>query len=135
MVDKVDRATRSRIMARVTSENTGPETSVRRALEEAGCVFEDHPKGLPGKPDFVFRDQNVAVFVHGCFWHLHECEHFRMPASNQPYWQNKLERNRDRFSKTEEDLAAQGWKPFVIWECELEEGVNRLIREVAPDYG
>ena len=96
MVDIVDQATRSKMMAGIKSKNTKPELVIRSGLFARGLRFRLHPKELPGKPDLVFPKYKTVLFVHGCFWHAHDCHLFRIPSSNQEYWQKKLIGNRDR---------------------------------------
>ncbi len=118
---------RRAIMAKVKSKNTTPEMKVRRAVHAAGFRYSLHRKELPGSPDLVFRRHNLAVFVHGCFWHWHGCKRCRLPVANHDYWRRKLARN---VARDQEDLArldALGWRRVIIWECELNAGVEHLI--------
>ena len=111
-------------MRRIKSKDTGPEMIVRRLLHKLGYRYRLHAKELPGKPDIVFRKRKKAVFVHGCFWHLHDdpaCKDGRSPRSRSEYWGPKLERNVANDRAAQESLAADGWKLLVIWECELKQ--------------
>jgi DNA mismatch endonuclease (patch repair protein) len=120
MVDTVDQATRSRIMARVRSKNSSPEMFVRRLLHRAGYRYRLHVKGLPGTPDLVFRGKKKVIFVHGCFWHRHErCVLARLPKSRPEFWIQKLETNRLRDRANEVKLRELGWETMTVWECEL----------------
>lgn len=120
MVDTVTAQVRSRIMAQVKSKDTKPELAVRRLLHGLGYRYRLHRKDLPGKPDLVFPARHKAVFIHGCFWHSHAgCERARLPSSNKDYWHAKLRRNRERDERNLILLQQEGWKPFVMWECEL----------------
>jgi DNA mismatch endonuclease (patch repair protein) len=111
---------RSRIMAAVHSKNTGTELTVRRFLWSRGIRYRLHPVYLPGKPDIVIPRCKLAIFVHGCFWHGHEnCPRGRLPKSRIEYWKAKIETNKTRDRKIEEELEAQGWRYLVIWECQL----------------
>lgn len=130
MVDKVDAATRSRIMSRVRGKDTSPEIIARRAFHAAGFRFRLHRKDLPGKPDIVFPKYKTAVFIHGCFWHGHECSSFRMPASNVAYWKEKIERNKQRGEIAIDALTRSGWNVCIIWECDLSSGIERLIEDL-----
>jgi DNA mismatch endonuclease (patch repair protein) len=77
-------------------------------------------RDLPGRPDLVFVSRRLAVFVHGCFWHGHDCSRgARLPATNSAYWSLKIARNRIRDSAACEKLSALGWSSAVIWECEI----------------
>lgn len=114
-------------MARVKSQDTKPEMVVRRAIHAAGLRYRLHVKDLPGKPDLVFPRYRVALFVHGCFWHGHRCDKFRMPSSNTEYWENKIRRNIERDEENCTMLMKLGWKPIVLWECDLQSGIEKFI--------
>lgn len=130
MADTVDKAKRSQIMAQVRGSNTEPERIVRRLAFGAGYRYRLHDKRLPGKPDLVFRGRRKIIFVHGCFWHGHDCPRGRrIPKTNSDYWQNKIARNRARDMGSIAKLQTEGWDVLVIWECQLgndEETVSRL---------
>lgn len=112
--------TRPEIMARVRGKDTGPELLVRRLLHALGYRYRVHAPGLPGRPDLAFTRRRAAVFVHGCFWHGHDCPRgARVPKANADYWRAKLARNRARDAEVEAKLAAAGWRALTIWECEL----------------
>lgn len=119
MVDVVDKATRSRMMSGIRSKNTKPEKQIRSALHRLGFRFRLHQASLPGKPDLVFRKYNAVIFIHGCFWHGHDCSLFKWPTSNISFWHNKIERNRTKDAETLEALKNAGWRVMVIWECAL----------------
>ena len=115
-----DAAVRRRTMQAVRSENTNPELIVRRLAHGLGYRYRLYRKELPGKPDLVFVGRRKAVFVHGCFWHGHNCARgARTPISNREYWVAKIGRNRLRDKAHKTALAALGWKSLAIWECEL----------------
>lgn len=119
MVDTVDSATRSRIMAQVHGINTGPEIALRTALFARGLRYRLHRKDLPGKPDLVFPRHRVVVFVHGCLWHWHGCARSRMPETNTKYWQTKIARNQARDREHVAALTALDWRVLTVWECAL----------------
>lgn len=120
--DKPPPLTRSQVMARVKSKNTTPELKVRAALWRAGLRYRLHRADLPGKPDLTFVSRRVAVFVHGCFWHGHECPRgARMPKDNADYWRRKIERNRARDQQAATALTALGWRVLTVWECEIKD--------------
>jgi len=122
MVDVVDSATRSRMMAGIQSKNTKPELLVRRYLHGRGLRFRLHAKELPGKPDLVFPKYKAVVFVHGCFWHRHSgCKFAVVPASNVEFWKQKLDSNRERDQRNNRRLKVLGWKVLTVWECQLDE--------------
>lgn len=113
---------RSRIMRAVKGKNTAPERMVRSLLHRAGYRFRLHRRDLPGNPDLVFPGRRKVVFVHGCFWHGHDCKRgAREPKSNIDYWRSKIARNRARDRKAAEELAAAGWRMLTVWECQLKE--------------
>jgi DNA mismatch endonuclease (patch repair protein) len=87
-----------------------------------------HPKELPGKPDLVFPKYKTVLFVHGCFWHAHNCHLFRIPSSNQEYWHKKLIGNRDRDQIQQGQLKQAGWRVLIVFECELR-GQSALVIE------
>jgi len=121
-MDKIDKVTRSRNMAAVRSANTKPEMTVRSAAHRLGFRFRLHKKQLPGTPDLVFPSRRVALFVHGCFWHSHDCTRARkLPETNAGFWHKKIGRNVERDKKVQSELLALGWKPVVIWECQTKD--------------
>ena len=134
MPDTVSRSDRSRIMARVKSKGTGPELEVRRKLHRAGYRFRLHRKDLPGTPDLLLPKHRVALFVNGCFWHWHGCKRSRMPNSNVEYWTAKIERNVIRDRSTREELERMGWRHRIIWECQVDEGLDLLCGELAERH-
>lgn len=131
--------TRSQTMARVRGRDTGPELLVRRALHAAGYRFRVNVRDLPGTPDLAFTRRRIAVFVHGCFWHGHDCARgSRLPKTNADYWRAKIARNRARDSATEVALALDGWTALTVWECELrtpELALAALMRRLGPPRG
>ena len=109
---------RRRIMRAVKTRDTGPELIVRRLLHSLGYRYRLHRKDLPGKPDVAFLSRRKAIFVHGCFWHGHGCSKGRLPKSRLDYWKPKLNGNRERDGRKEEELRAMRWRVLVIWQCE-----------------
>jgi DNA mismatch endonuclease (patch repair protein) len=117
--DVFDSAKRSAVMRRVKGRNTTPEMIVRRALTRLGARYRLHRKDLPGSPDVAMPGRKLAVFVHGCFWHGHDCPRgARVPKANREYWTSKVARNRARDVRVREALVESGWRVEVIWECE-----------------
>jgi len=107
-------------MRAVKGKDTAPEMSVRRMLHKLGYRYRLHRKDLPGKPDLVFPGRNAVIFVHGCFWHGHDCKRgARIPKTNTEYWTEKICRNVKRDAQAIKDLEAAGWRVFVVWECDL----------------
>lgn len=119
MSDVVDGPTRSRMMAGIRSKDTVPELIIRKALHARGFRFRLHSKGLPGKPDVVLPKWHVAVFVHGCFWHMHGCHLSKLPQGNAAFWSEKLAANVKRDRSVKNELIKQGWRTLTIWECAL----------------
>ncbi|WP_448204334.1 very short patch repair endonuclease [Azospirillum sp. sgz302134] len=113
---------RSKIMRAVKSRDTGPEMKVRRLVHGLGFRYRLHRKDLPGKPDLVFATRRCVIFVHGCFWHGHDCPRGnRMPQTNAEYWSAKISRNRERDISVIDALKQKEWSPLIIWECELKD--------------
>ena len=113
---------RSAVMRRVKGRDTSPELKVRRLLWRLGARYRLHRKDLPGSPDIVLPGRRLAIFVHGCFWHGHDCARgARVPKANRDYWVGKIARNRARDAATRAKLEALGWRVEVIWECELKD--------------
>lgn len=118
---------RSRIMRSVGSKNTKPELVMRRLLHRNGYRFRLHRKDLPGSPDLTFPGRRKVIFIHGCFWHGHDCPRgARLPKTNQAYWEMKISRNRTRDKRTENALASMGWRMLVVWECKLRDTIAAL---------
>jgi DNA mismatch endonuclease, patch repair protein len=133
MVDVVDKATRSRMMAGIRAKDTKPEIGVRKALYGAGYRFRIHVAALPGKPDIVIRRLKAIVFVHGCFWHRHvNCKYAYTPRSNQSLWKRKFLENLARDKYVANKLRRAGWHVYVIWECQVHEvGLARLNTRIS----
>ncbi len=119
MADSKTPFTRSQNMSRIHSKDTKPEIIVRKYLFSKGFRYRKNYYKLPGKPDIVLRKYKTVIFIHGCFWHMHNCKRFRMPQSNTEYWQQKITRNVQRDIRVKEKLELVGWKVITIWECEL----------------
>ena len=110
---------RSRNMAGIRGKNTKPEKLVRSLLHRLGYRYRVHRRDLPGKPDLAFASQRKVIFVHGCFWHMHNCRWGRVtPATNAEFWQAKRKGNCDRDEKALKALKEAGWQTHVVWECE-----------------
>lgn len=118
---------RSANMAAVKNKNTSVEIEVRSRIFAQGFRFRLHSKKLPGSPDIVFTRYRIAVFVHGCFWHGHDCKKGRRPTSNQDFWNKKIDTNMVRDEDAKAALTAKGWKTITIWGCDLIGGTDRLL--------
>ena len=122
MTDVYGPEKRSAVMARVKGKNTSPELKVRKALTRLGARYRLHRRDLPGSPDVVLPGRRLAIFVHGCFWHGHDCARgARVPKANRDYWVAKVNRNRTRDVASRAALAALGWRVETIWECGLKD--------------
>lgn len=108
-------------MRQIRGKNTAPEIAVRQLCREIGFSgYRIHRKDLPGKPDLAWIGRKLAVFVHGCFWHGHDCaEGIRKPKTNRDYWIPKIDQNQRRDAENIMRLCAAGWDVIVVWECEL----------------
>lgn len=132
MADIVDAATRSRMMRGIGSKNTQQEVSLRKLLHRKGFRYRLHARDVPGKPDIVLPRYRAAIFVHGCFWHGHDCRLFRMPGTRQEFWSEKIGRNGRRDAQVREELDAAGWRYFVVWECATRgQGKNATVTAAA----
>ena len=109
---------RSRIMRAGKGRDTGPEMKIRCLIFAMGYRYRLHRKDLPGKPDLVFPSRRKVVFIHGCFWHGHDCRRgARIPKTNRDYWEKKIAGNRERDDQHYQNLISKGWAFLVIWEC------------------
>ena len=126
MVDVVDAATRSRMMSGIRGRNTKPEILIRSLLHRRGFRFRLDARDLPGRPDIVLPRYGAVVFVHGCFWHGHDCHLFKWPQTRPEFWRDKIGRNRSNDERAQLALHAGGWRVAVVWECALR-GANRDV--------
>lgn len=123
---------RAAVMRAVKSADTKPEQHVRRLLWRQGYRYRLNVRTLPGAPDIVLRPRRAAIFVHGCFWHGHDCKRgARVPKANGEYWRAKIGRNRARDVRNDTALKADGWRTFTVWECELSNEARLLRRLLA----
>ncbi len=106
-------------MSRIRGRDTAPEMMVRRALHARGCRYRLHDRKLPGRPDLVFPKYKAVIFVHGCFWHGHDCHLFKWPGTRREFWEEKIKKNIARDKCAIEALQARGWRTLVFWECAL----------------
>jgi len=131
MAPNMDRATydRSAVMRAVRSRDTGAERAVRALLRPIAPGYRLNRADLPGKPDIAYGRRKLAIFVHGCFWHGHDCARgARVPKANADYWRAKIARNRARDEKTLVAYAAMGWRALMIYECELKDKAALMAR-------
>ena len=130
MVDVVDQKTRSRMMSGIRSKNTKPELLIRKGLHGRGFRFRLHDKRLPGKPDLVLPKYSAVIFVHGCFWHRHDCHLFKWPKTRREFWHKKLLRNQEKDVESYARLKKDGWYILTIWECALKGRTRRPLDKV-----
>jgi DNA mismatch endonuclease (patch repair protein) len=136
-MDNLTLAARSETMRRVRGQDTTPELAVRRLVYSLGYRYRLHHRSLPGCPDLVFPGRRAVIFVHGCFWHAHNCRRGqRKPKTNATYWTAKRERNRLRDQRVQRALRRQGWRVMVIWECQVKPStLDRLAGRVRRFLG
>ncbi len=119
-MDPLTPSERSRIMSLVKSKNTRPELLVRKIIHRMGYRYRLHKSDLAGSPDIVFTSRRKVIFIHGCFWHRHNCANGRrLPRSRVEFWENKLKGNRKRDLRNIRSLKRDGWKILVVWECQI----------------
>ena len=136
MTDVFTPEKRSAVMRRVKGRDTSPELKVRRMLWAMGLRYRLHRKDLPGAPDIVLPGRKLAIFVHGCFWHGHDCARgARVPKQNRDYWTGKIGRNRARDIASQAALKALGWTSLVLWECDLKDDAALKVRLQAATGG
>lgn len=141
MPDVFDPQARSAVMRRVKGRDTGPELKVRRLLTRLGARYRLHRADLPGRPDIILPGRRLVIFIHGCFWHGHDCARgSRVPQARRDYWTAKVAGNRARDARNLSALAEAGWRVETVWECELkaralpalEARLRTLLAETAP---
>jgi DNA mismatch endonuclease (patch repair protein) len=130
VADTLSKEQRSALMKRVRRSDTAPELKLRKALHREGLRYVIGNKRLPGSPDLVFPKHRTVVFVHGCFWHGHECRQGRAPTTRQDFWVPKIEGNQRRDARKQAELEELGWRVITIWECEL----KRLDKEQLQSF-
>jgi len=135
-VDIWSKEKRSYVMSRIRSKNTRPELTVRSIMHNMGYRFRIHRRNLPGCPDIVLPKHQAAIFVQGCFWHLHkDCRDGTIPKTEHERWKIKLDRNVRRDKRNVRQLKSLGWKVLILWECEVEneiEKVKEKLRKFIP---
>ncbi len=119
MTDIVCPEKRKQMMSGIRGKNTRPEILLRKWLHASGFRFRIHVKNLPGNPDIVFPKYNALIFVHGCFWHRHDCHLFKWPSTRIDFWQNKINGNVKNDFIAQKNLETLGWRYLIVWECAL----------------
>ncbi|MET1410737.1 very short patch repair endonuclease [Roseibium sp. HPY-6] len=133
MADIVSAKTRSRMMAGIKGKDTKPEMVIRSALHKANFRYRLHNRRLPGKPDLVFRKWRAVLFVHGCFWHGHDCHLFKMPKTRTGFWKDKIAGNVARDQKAVVELLYDGWRVGIVWECALKGKTRRPLADIVSE--
>ncbi len=117
------------MMSGIRGKNTKPELLIRRGLHHHGFRFRLHDTKLAGKPDIVLKKYHAVVFIHGCFWHRHECHLFKWPKTRPEFWRDKINGNYENDQKVMKSLAESGWRICTVWECAVK-GANKDIPSV-----
>ena len=131
MADRISPEHRSWNMSRIKGKDTKIEVMVRQYLFHYGFRFRKNDKRYPGKPDVVLPKYKTAIFVHGCFWHRHEgCKLATTPKTRTEFWMEKFAKNVANDKKHYEQLQEMGWNVIVIWECELENDFEGIMKKV-----
>lgn len=132
-MDTLSKEERSIRMSKIRGRDTKPELVVRKLLFRLGYRYRLSVKGLPGKPDIVFKGRRKIIFVHGCFWHQHAgCKIAHIPKSRQTYWAEKFSQNIARDAQNEQLLREAGWDVFTVWECETKDA--DVLRQKLIDF-
>lgn len=122
---------RSQVMSRIQGKDTKPEIMVRKYLRFHGFGYRKNVTGLPGKPDIALTKYKCVIFVNGCFWHGHEdCKYFVIPKTRTDWWLAKINRTKERDTENYAQLSKEGWRVFVIWECEIEHDFEHSMDEL-----
>lgn len=108
-------------MTGIRGKNTGPALFAPTALHARGFRYRFRGTGLPGSLDLVFSFRKIAIFIHGYFWHRHECRYFKWPNTNSDFWVSEINKNAEQGACNVFALEALGWCVCVVWECALRE--------------
>lgn len=119
-------------MSGIRSRHTLPERTIRSGLHRLGYRFSLHSRKLPGTPDLVLPKYNALIFVHGCFWHGHNCHLFKVPRTRPDFWRKKFARNRANDDRAYAQLLDEGWRILTVWECALR---DRPVKEIEALLG
>ena len=131
MADLLTPERRSWNMSRIRSRDTGPELALRSMLHRAGLRFRLHDRSLPGTPDIVMKKHHAVILVHGCYWHRHEgCMNATTPSTRTDFWQAKFGATVARDERNLAALAELGWKPIVVWECDVKKHPDKVMLEI-----
>ena len=128
-------------MSKISGKETKPEILVRKFLFRKGFRYRKNDKRYPGKPDVVLPKYKTVIFVHGCFWHGHDCRAGKLPETRKEFWQNKIGSNVVRDKKNRHELEKLGWRVLIVWQCELKnkkirtEKLKNIEQEIQKGYG
>lgn len=128
-MDNLTTKKRSELMSRVRHRDTKPEMMIRSLLHARGWRYRVGVKSLPGTPDIVFSRLKIVIFVNGCFWHGHACRLGTRPKTREAFWADKIETNKLRDNRKNDELASRGWRVLTVWQCELS-NTDAAIREI-----
>ena len=120
-------------MSGIRGRDTKPEKLIRSELHRRGFRFRLHSQKILGRPDLVLPRYRAAVFVHGCFWHGHDCPLYRLPSTRRAFWEAKINRNRERDFEVKRVVLAAGWRHLTVWECAFRGGGERAIARTANE--
>lgn len=129
MADNLTKAQRSYCMSRVKGRDTELEKLVRSRLHKRGLRFRKHVKDIPGRPDIVFRDKRLAVFIDGDFWHGYRLSAW--DASLSEFWRRKIRGNRQRDIRNFRKLRAAGWRVIRLWQHQVEKNLDGCVNRIA----
>lgn len=125
---------RHEIMQNVKTKNTAPEIKLRGLLHKNGFRFRVNRKDLPGKPDIVLPKYRAVIFVHGCFWHGHDCPRGQRPQTNADFWNQKIDRNVIRDKSDVSLLESLGWRVLIVWECEIKKKNEAVLLSRVKEF-
>lgn len=120
-------------MSGIRGRDTKPERLIRSELHRRGFRFRLQSPKIPGRPDLILPKHRAAVFVHGCFWHGHDCHLFRWPNTRRDFWKAKINRNRERDAEVKRAVLASGWRHLTIWECAFRRGGADAVARTADE--
>lgn len=121
---------RSERMARIRSRDTKPELVLRKLVHGMGYRYRLNRRDVIGCPDLAFIGRRKALFLHGCFWHRHDCPAGRrVPKSRLDFWEEKFSKNVKRDALVSEQLRKAGWRSLVVWECQLRD-LTKVVRKI-----
>lgn len=117
-------------MSQIRGKDTKPELIIRKGLHARGLRYRLHDRKLPGTPDLVFPSRRAVLFIHGCFWHGHDCPLHKAPSTNAEFWDQKINANRQRDILQSAELAHRGWRVLSVWECAVRGSGRRPLQEL-----